>query len=196
MAPRKFVILNNKDLAVVNGSTGLTRISFIASDVSSTQTVTFQTTNPCVAVMDNDGIQWDLNSKRVWYTDTTVTVDLTDILYAKGLISSPAQFTTLSGTYVRDKSLDTESGYSWKLIYTVSGATNVPPFLFTKVEAPAVGDYAYYAGTTTGSYMVIQTVTPATAESITGSWDAIFTVSTVEGGGSTISGITYDIVTD
>ena len=123
MAPRKFVILNNKDLAVVNGSTGLTRISFIASDVSDTQTVTFDTTNPCVAVMDNDGIQWDLNSKRVWYTDTSVTIDLTDILYAKGLITAPAQFTTLAGTYVRNKSLDTESGYSWQLTSQVQGAT-------------------------------------------------------------------------
>ena len=196
MAPRKFVILNNKDLAVVNGSTGLTRISFIASDVSDTQTVTFDTTNPCVAVMDNDGIQWDLNSKRVWYTDTSVTIDLTDILYAKGLITSPAQFTTLAGTYVRNKSLDTESGYSWQLTSQVQGATNVPPFLYTKTESPAIGDPAYYAGSTTGSYMAIQTVTNATATPITGSWDAIFTVSTVQGGGSTISGITYDVITD
>lgn len=196
MAPRKFVILNNKDLAVVNGSTGLTRLSFVAADVSANQTVTFQTTNPCVAVMDNDGLQWDLNSKRVWYTDTTVTIDLTDILYAKGMITAPAQFTTLQGTYVRDKALDTESGYSWKLISTVEGASNVPPFLFTKVESPVVGDHAYYAGTTTGSYMVIKTVTAATAAPIQESWDAIFTVSTVQGGGSTITGIVYDVITD
>ena len=65
MTPKKFVILNNKDLAVINGSTGLTRIGFDNSDVTVSQTVTFATTNPCVAIMDNDGVQWDLNSKRV-----------------------------------------------------------------------------------------------------------------------------------
>ncbi len=196
MAPRKFVILNNRDLAVVNGSTGLTRISFKASDVSSTQTVTFDTTNPCVAVMDNDGIQWDLNSKRVWYTDTQVTVDLTDILYAKGLISSPAQIITALGTYVRDKSMDTESGYSWRITSPTSGVNNIPPFLFTQVESPTSGTPAYYSGTTTGSSVSVQTYTAAITTPITGSWDAIFTVSTVQGSGSTISSIMYDVITD
>lgn len=190
-APRKFVILDNKNLAVVNGSTGLTRIAFKQEDVSATQTVTFNTTNPCVAVMDNDGVQWDLNSKRVWYSDTDVTIDLTDILYAKGLIETPAQFTTLSGTYERDRSRDTESGYSWRLISTVPGANNVPPFLYTKSESPAAGSVAYLSNTTTGSTVPIQTSTHAVATPITGSWDAIFTVSTVDAGGSTITGIVY-----
>lgn len=191
MAPRKFVILNNKDLAIINGSTGLTRISFKQADVSPTQTVTFATTNPCVAVVDNDNIQWDLNSKRVWYTDTHVTIDITDILNAKGMITAQAQFTTLSGTYVRYRANDTESGYSWRLISIEQGATNVQPYLYTQTESPAAGTPAYYSDTTTGAYDTIQTVTNATAAAIEGEWDAVFTVSNVSGSGSTISGIVY-----
>ena len=85
MAPRKFVILNNKNLAIVNGSTGLSRIGFKQSQISSEQTVTFDTTNPCIAIVDSDPqrTQWDLNSKRVWYSDTQVTVDLIDIFNEK-----------------------------------------------------------------------------------------------------------------
>ena len=191
MAPRKFVILNNKDLAIVNGSTGLTRISFVQSDVSPTQTVTFDTTNPCVAVVDNEGIQWDLNSKRVWYSDTKVTIDITDILAAKGMFTAPAKFTTLSGTYERYRAMDTESGYSWRLIEAAGPDLNIPPFLYTKTESPTAGSEAYYSNTTTGSPVIIQTVTPATADPIEGSWDAVFTVSTVQGSGSTITGIVY-----
>ena len=194
MAPRKFVVLKNRDLAVVNGSTGLTRISFIQDDVSDIQTVTFATTNPCIAVIDNDGIQWDLNSKRVWYTETSVTIDITDILNAKGMITVPAYFTTLSGRYEREPAFDTQSGYSWKLKQAVSGATNVPPYLFTKVESPSSGDPAYLSGAATGTYDTIQNAYKATASAIEGSWDAIFTVSTVEPSGSTITGITYDVV--
>ena len=190
-SPRKFVILSNKDLAIVNGSTGLTRIAFTQSDVKPNQTVTFATTNPCVAIVDNDGIQWDLNSKRVWYSDTSVTVDITDILNAKGMITTPARFTTLSGTYERYRAYDTESGYSWRLIDIAQGASNVPPFLYTKTESPTAGTAAYYADTTTGDYITIQTVTQAVATPLPGSWDAVFTVSTVQSSGSTITGIVY-----
>lgn len=191
MAPRKFVILKNRDLAITNGSTGLTRISFTKDDVSPTQTVTFDTTNPCVAVVDNENIQWDLNSKRVWYSDTQVTIDITDILFAKGMITEPAKFTTLAGTYERARANDTESGYSWRLISRVPGSTEVTPYLYTKTESPSVGDKAYYSDTTTGASTNIQTVTAAIAEAIEGSWDAVFTVSNVQGSGSTISGIVY-----
>lgn len=194
MTPKKFVILNNKDLAVINGSTGLTRIGFDASDVTASQTVTFATTNPCVAIMDNDGVQWDLNSKRVWYTDTNVTVDLTDILYAKGLITTPARITTNVGTYTRNRATDTESGYSWVLVEQVQGATNVPPLLYTKAECPAPNDPAYYAGTTIGAYIPIDTFTNAVASAIPGDWDAIFTVSTESGGGGGVSGIEYTVI--
>jgi len=191
MTPRNFIVLNNRDLAIVKGTTGLTRLPFTSADVSSNQTITFDTTNPCIAIVDNDGTQWDLNSKRVWYTDTQVTIDLTDILYAKGLISSPASFTTLTGTYVRDTRWDSYSGYSWRLTEKVQNATNVPPFLYTQVEAPTVGTPAYLSNNTTGASMSIQTVSGATASAIEGSWDAIFTVSDPISSGSTVSGIAY-----
>ena len=190
MTPRKFIVLNNRDLAIVNGTSGLTRLPFTAEDVSTNQTVTFDTTNPCIAIVDNDGTQWDLNSKRVWYSDTQVTIDLTDILAAKGLITTPASFTTLSGTYVRDARWDSPSGYSWRLTDKVAGATNVPPFLYTQVESPSVGTPAYLSNTTTGTSTPIQTVSSAVATDITGSWDAIFTVSDPISG-STITGIAY-----
>ena len=191
MAPRKFVILTNKDLAITNGSTGCTRIAFIQRDVSTTQTVTFATTNPCVAVIDNDNIQWDLNSKRVWYSDTQVTIDISDILYAKGMLAHPASFTTASGTYERSRSTDTDSGYSWRLTAIAQGASEVTPYLYTKTETPTANSPAYYSDTTTGASVTIKQFTPASAAAIEGTWYAIFTVSTVQGSGSTISGIVY-----
>jgi len=198
-SPRKFVVLDNRDLAIINGSTGLTRQGFTNRNVTAKQTVTFDTTNPCMAIMDNDGVQWDLNSKRVWYSGTQVTIDLTDILYAKGLITVPAQITTITGTYKRDRTTDTASGYSWVLLTPTQGASNVPTFLYTKAETPTVGDPAYYAGTTTGASMSVQSVTNAIATPITGSWDAIFAVSTESGGGGGgggVGGIEYDIIRD
>lgn len=199
MAQKQFVILDNKDLALINGSTGLTKLDFTRYNVSDTQTITFDTTNPCVAILDNDGVQWDLNSKRVRYTESSVIIDLTDILYAKGLIQTPATITTIAGTYNRDKATDTDSGYSWILDTQVQGATNVPLLLYTKDEAPAVGDPAYYVGSATGASMAIQAVTNAVASNISGNWNAVFTVSTASGGGgggSVGGGIEYDVITD
>ena len=109
MLPKKFVILNNKDLALTTGSTGLTKIGFtessrntevISGSTVKLPTVSFQTTNPCVAVIDPDNIQWDLNSKRVWYTSTTCTIDLSDVLYAKGLVDTPAKIISFWGYFL------------------------------------------------------------------------------------------------
>ena len=199
MAQKQFVILDNKDLALINGTTGLTKLEFTADSVSNTQTITFITTNPCVAILDNDGVQWDLNSKRVWYTGTNVTIDLTDILYAKGLITTPATITTITGTYKRDKATDTDSGYSWILDEQAPGASNVPLLLYTKAESPVVGDPAYYVGSASGASMDIRQVTKAVAAPIEGTWYAVFTVSTASGGGSggvVGAGIEYDVITD
>lgn len=189
MAPRKFVILNNKNLAVVNGSTGLSRIGFKQSQISSTQTVTFDTTNPCIAIVDSDKIQWDLNSKRVWYSDTQVTVDLIDIFYAKGMVITAAKLRTLAGEYIRTRAEDTESGYGW------ANLDLEPPYVYTKVESPSVGEPAYYSATTTGTNTTITEVTPAIVQPIgdaSTTWDAIFTVSQPDSG-STVSGIAYEI---
>ena len=190
MAPRKFVILNNKNLAITNGSTGLSRISFKQIDISPTQTVTFDTTNPCIAVVDNDKIQWDLNSKRVWYTDTNVTIDLIDIFYAKGMVTTAAKIRTLAGEYIRTRAEDTDSGYGW------SNLDLTPPYLYTKTESPNVGDQAYYSATTSGTSVSITEVTRPIVQPIGDAettWDAIFTVSQSDSG-STVSGIAYEII--
>ena len=102
MAAKNFIILKNRDLAITKGATGCARIAFTQSDLDNitegvkATTVTFDTLNPCVAVVDEAGVQWDLNSKRVRYNTATnkTTVDLIDILYAKGLITTPATITT------------------------------------------------------------------------------------------------------
>lgn len=205
MASKKFVILNNKDLALTTGSTGLTRISFTESDRNTTDiddttvklpTVTFQTTNPCVAVIDADNLQWDLNSKRVWYTANSVTVDLSDILYAKGLITSPATITTLAGEYSRYRPKDSEATFAWKAESTDA----VPPYLYTKEETPVAGSTAYWTSTATGTQTeLIQESMPAVTEPITTGqqeWNAVFAVSNPDISGGTVTGITYDVVTD
>jgi hypothetical protein len=79
---------------------------------------------------DEKRTQWDLNSKRVWYTDTTVEIDLIDIFYAKGMIITEATLRTNEGIYTRARTEDTDSGYGW----FNEGLT--PPYLYTKVESP------------------------------------------------------------
>ena len=205
MAPKKFIILNNKDLAITTGSTGLTRISFneqdrnteeIAGSTVTMPTVTFQTTNPCVAVIDVDGIQWDMNSKRVWYTDDSVTIDLSDILYAKGLVTSPATITTLGGTYLRYRPKDSEATFAWKATST----STEPPYLYTKEETPVAGSTAYWnASATSTRTETIQTALPVTTQPITTGeqeWNAVFAVANPTISGSTLSGITYDVISD
>ncbi len=205
MAPRKFVVLNNRDLAITTGSTGLTRIAFTEADRNTTEienievklpTVSFQTTNPCVAVIDTDNIQWDLNSKRVWYTDTTVTVDLSDILYAKGLVITPASITTLTGEYIRYRTKDTEATFAWKATSTDA----VPPYLYTKEEVPVTGSTAYWTASATGTQTeLVQTSIPVVTEPITTGqqeWNAVFAVSNPDISGGTLSGITYEEVND
>ena len=191
MAPRKFVILNNKNLAISNGSTGFARQAFNQSDISPTQTVTFTTTNPCVAVVDSDEkrTQWDLNSKRVWYTDTTVEIDLIDIFYAKGMIITEATLRTNEGIYTRARTEDTDSGYGW------FNESLTPPYLYTKAESPDPGDKAYYSATTVGTNATITEVTRPIVQPIgdaSTTWDAIFTVSQSDSG-STVSGIAYEV---
>lgn len=199
MAQKQFVILDNKDLAIINGSSGLTQLEFTRYNVSDQQSITFATTNPCVAIMDNDGVQWDLNSRRVRYTSTNVIIDLTDILYAKDLVTTPATISTSFGVYQRDKSFDTESGYSWMLSEPIAGVDNIPQIVYTKEECPAHGDAAYYSGTATGAYIEVDSATLAVTAPISGTWRAIFTVSTASGGGgggSVGGGIEYDVITD
>lgn len=205
MAANKFIVLKNKDLAVTKGATGCTRISFTQDDLDNittgvkATTVTFDTLNPCVAVVDEDGVQWDLNSKRVRYNTITTktTVDLIDILYAKGLITAPATIKTAQATYTRFREKDTDTGYAWARTAVEPTAPVDPPYrLYTKAEAPAVGDMAYVDSTTSGTNTVeITAVTnpafiPITTDDET--WDAIFTVSTVEPSGGTLSGIIYE----
>lgn len=206
MAARNFIVLKNKDLAVTKGSTGCTRIGFTQSDLNNISpgvkatTITFNTLNPCVAVVDEDGVQWDLNSKRVRYntTEQTITIDLIDILYAKGLITSAATIKTAQATYTRFREKDTDTGYAWARTAVEPTAQSDPPYrLYTKNESPEVGELAYTDSTTSGSNTeVITAVTyPAFIPITTGdeTWDAIFTVSTVASG-STISGIIYEKV--
>lgn len=205
MLPRKFVILNNKDLAITTGSTGLTKIGFtdasrntevISGSTVKLPTVSFQTTNPCVAVIDPDNMQWDLNSKRVWYTDTTCTVDLSDILVAKGLVIDPATITTLGGTYSRWRPKDTEATFAWKAL----SESTEPPYLYTKEETPVSGSTAYWKSSGTGTNTeLIQTATPVVTQPITTGeqeWAAVFAVANPEVSGSTLTGITYDVVND
>lgn len=205
MAAKKFVVLNNKDLAITTGSTGLTRIAFTEVDRNIAKiegedvklpTVTFQTTNPCVAVIDADNIQWDLNSKRVWYTDNSVTIDLSDILYAKGLVTAPATITTLTGEYSRYRAKDSEATFAWK----AESTSAVPPYLYTQDETPVAGSTAYWTASATGTQTeLVQTSTPVvTAPITTGQqeWNAVFAVSNPDISGGTVTGITYDVVTD
>ena len=204
MLPKKFVILNNKDLALTTGSTGLTKIGFtessrntevISGSTVKLPTVSFQTTNPCVAVIDPDNIQWDLNSKRVWYTSTTCTIDLSDVLYAKGLVDTPAKIITLTGEYIRYRTKDSEATFAWK----ATSNTAVPPYLYTKEETPAVGSDAYWSSEGSGTAEQVQVSIPVITQPITTGlqeWAAVFAVANPSGGGSELSGITYDIVTD
>ena len=209
MAARNYIILKNRDLAVTKGSTGCTRIAFKQSDLNNittgvkATTVTFDTLNPCVAVIDADGVQWDLNSKRVRYNNTIeqTTIDLIDILYAKGLITTPATISTSQATYTRYREKDTDTGYAWARTAVEPSVQTDPPYrLYTKSEAPAVGDVAYLDSTTSGSNTVaITAVTnPAFIPITSGdeTWDAIFTVSTVSPSGGTVTGIAYEIVDD
>lgn len=205
MAANKFIVLKNRDLAVTKSVAGCTRIPFKQSDLDNittgvkATTVTFDTLNPCVAVVDEDGVQWDLNSKRVRYNTTTnkITIDLIDILYAKGLVTEQATIKTAQATYTRFREKDTDTGYAWLRTAVEPTAPTDPPYrLYTKAEAPAVGDLAYVDSTTSGTNTteitaVTNTVfTPITIDDEV--WDAIFTVSTVSPSGSTISGIIYE----
>lgn len=202
MGAQQFVYLKAKDLAVIRGSAGNTRIQFTAANVDSTQTVSFDTDNPLVAIMDNSGFQWDLNSKRVWYktvtdpvtgqTTTKVYANLIDILYAKGMVTSPATIGVTGGVYTRDRSLDTETSYGWI-------NTNLDPsYRYTADENPAVGSLAYINASLSGDPVAIiaQGTTHAVTTPIQGTWDALFAV--VEGGGGggggDVSALGYDIV--
>ena len=202
MGAQQFVYLKAKDLAVIKGSAGNTRIGFTATDVDSTQTVCFSTDNPLVAIMDNSGFQWDLNSKRVWYKQEEdpvthqmvpkVYANLIDILYAKGMVVSPATIGVTGGVYTRDRSLDTETSYGW------INTDLDPSYRYTADENPAVGSLAYTNASLTGDPIPIiqQGTAHAVTSSIQGTWDALFAV--VEGGGGggggDIGGIGYDII--
>ena len=209
MAAKNFIILKNKDLSVTKGSTGCTRMSFSQDDLDNitdnvkATTVTFATLNPCVAVVDEESVQWDLNSKRVRYNTLTgkITIDLIDILYAKGLITTPATITTSQATYTRFREKDTDTGYAWARTSVEPSAQTDPPYrLYTKKESPAAGDLAYVDSTTSGTntYEIQSSTYPAFIPITTGEeeWDAIFTVSTVPSSGSTISGIIYEKIND
>jgi hypothetical protein len=195
-APKKFVVLSNRDLAIVNVSAGQTKVDFTNSDISELQTVTFDTTNPCVAVIDNEGTQWDLNDKRVWYTQAGTTIDLTDILYAKNLITTAAGIVTSNGIYIRDKDFDTASGYSWSLYIPATNVENPAERLFTKSEAPELEDEAYFSPNASGQYISVQSYTPAIAAPIPGTWYAVFTAATVQNTGNLGYNILYTIATD
>jgi len=196
-APRNYVVLSDKNLALVGPQSGVAKKPFTEEQVSAQQVVSFETDSPCVAILDNDGVQWDLNSKRVWYKDGYIYIDLIDILYAKNMVNEDATITVEQfGTYTRKRQFDTASGYCWR------NANLNPSKLYTRVENPIAGvDYAYESGkipseqeesSSTLKYDIDSTTNPS-VDTLPGTWYALFAV-TIAGGTSTYVGLEYTIV--
>ena len=201
-APRNYVVLSDKNLALVGPQSGVARKPFTQEQLSTQQTVAFETDSPCVAILDNDGVQWDLNSKRVWYkTDSQnrrwIYISIIDILRSKNMVNREAKLTVEQfGTYTRKPIFDTVSGYCWM------NAELTPKKLYTRVENPvAEVDYAYESGkipspqeeTPETLKYSISSTTNAQCDDIPGTWEALFAV-TVSGGTSTYVGLEYTIV--
>ena len=198
-SPRNYVVLSDANLALVGHQSGVSRKAFTEENVSAQQTVSFETDSPCVAVLDNDGVQWDLNSKRVWYKDGNIYIDLIDIMYAKNMVNEDATITVEQfGTYTRYRHFDTASGYCWR------NASLNPPKLYTRVENPVAGtDMAYESGkipseqedTSSVLKYAIDSTTNPNVDTLPGTWYALFAIS-VSGGTSTYVGLEYTILPD
>lgn len=178
-AARNFIVLNDKNMALTNNAAGIIRMPFRQTDLNETfkTTVSFKTDSPCLAVIDNTGIQWDLGSRRVWYNDGWVTIDLIDIMNAENMIIEESTITIAGNkVYTRYRAGDTASGYCWR------NAGSSPAKLYTRTEYPEVDvDYAYETGKIpspdrdedTAKHLV-KGYTAAEVDSIEGVWEALF----------------------
>ena len=144
--------------------------------------VTFLTKYPFIAVLDNIGLQWELANGRVHYNDDSVTINLTDVYQAKGLVDSPASIDTGLGTYARDVTKDAEGAFAW---YNAQVETST---LFTALQEPAVASYAYTNPELTENPVVVNAYTPEVkSPTIEGNWYGLF------GGGGGNDGGTGDV---
>ena len=203
--PRNYIVLSDRNLAITRNATNVARRVFKQSDISTVThtTVSFETDSPCVAIMDNTGIQWDLDSKRVWYKDGWVTIDLIDIFVAKNMINTESTIDVGLGgihkIYTRNRAGDTASGYCWK------NAALTPDKYYTRTENPVADeDYAYETGKIPSleedsddyAKTLITATTPVNVDPIIGNWEALFAVSVVSGGTGTICNLDFTIVDD
>ena len=200
-APRNFIVLSDRNMAITNNATGVARKPFKQSDLNATRktTVSFETDSPCVAIMDNDGVQWDLDSKRVWYKDGWVTIDLVDILNSKNMINAESTITVGSNkVYTRYRAGDTASGYCWM------NASLSPKKLYTRTEYPVVNtDYAYETGKIPTpeeegniAKQLVKGWTAVDVDPIEGIWEALFAISVVSGGTGCTCGLEFTILDD
>ena len=200
-APRNFIVLSDKNLAITNNATGVARKPFEQANLNATTktTISFETDSPCVAVMDNDGIQWDLDSKRVWYKDGWVTIDLIDILCSKNMVNTESTITVGNNkVYTRYRSGDTASGYCWM------NSSYTPKKLYTRSEYPIVGtDYAYETGKIPTveeegniAKQLVKGWTSVNVDPIEGVWEALFAISVVSGNTDCICGLAFTLIND
>lgn len=162
---------------------GNRRMIFTYLDVvEPNKTVTFQTKYPFIGVLDNVGLQWNLENGRVHYNEESVTINLTDIYQAKGLVDSPASITTGLGSYARDTTKDAQGAFAW---YNAQVETST---LFTALQEPAVASYAYTNPQLTENPVVVNAYVPEVkSPTIEGNWYGLF------GGGGGNDGGTGDV---
>ena len=166
------------------------RILFTQQDVSATHIVTFQTTYPLIAIMDDGGNQWMLDDLKVCYYPNSVTADLTEIYTAKGLVNAPAKIKGYGlGTQTYDLIATTALGHAkWETSAEVDPEL-APSVLYTLTDTPTQGaTYAYTNDGLTENAVLVTAYTPAIVNPpITGNWYGLF------GGGGGAEGGTGDV---
>ena len=173
----KFVTQNGRIFArkgAITFETGNARINI--PSIAANLTCTLANTAPFDGVIDETGAYWQLDDRHVVYGQSSVTLNLYDILDKRGLIKTPSSITIGTGanskTLSRYPESDSHRGFAWRVDnYVVFTTTPVAATGIDWYGDPLLTDKAN-AGTTGFTNPVLATGYSYTANS----WQAAFSV--------------------